>query len=332
MGRPTKLSSEVCDLLVAAVVSGGSVTTAAQSLGLDPGTVSRWCTAGRRAWEAAGLEGQDPSDDELLAAVGPDQVFAVRLFRALQRAEVTPLIDAASSIVEAIEKGDWRAAMGYEKRRPRRPLSGSAVRPRVCRQGPRAPGGRPSKLTASVRAELADLAARGVYVTHAAAVVGISEATYHRWMRRGEDVYETTCMLLDERYAAEGDDHAYATPAGVLAELEESRPDEVPYVQLYLDVSLAESNLSMRARAVWREGARRDWRASKEMLAWDYPERWGPDAKPQSTLATMMRRFDSESAGPPAEEGSLEDAVRDVLEALRELDGKDADGPIGESG
>jgi hypothetical protein len=289
MSRPTKLDARVCDQLVAAVASGASVAAAAQWVGLDPGTVSRWRTAGRDAWEAAELEGQDPADEDLVVAVGADKLLVVRLYCGLQHAEVVPEIQASSSIVRAIERGNWRAAMAYEKRRPRREPHGYERRPKVCRQVPGKAGGRPSKLTPAVHAELVCLATRGVYAAHAAVAVGISEATYHRWMRRGEDVFETTSMDLREQYVAEGDHDAYPTIEGALMELEQRYPDELPYVRLYLDVSDAEAELGTKARRVWVNAAEKSWRAAEAFLAWEYPDQWGPNALTDEELLERDR-------------------------------------------
>src|SRR5438128_863857 len=117
MGRPSKLTPAVHDWIVAALRTGASLQAAARSLGLDPGTVSRWRSAGRVAYEAAGLEGSaEMSDEELAGLVGDDKVAVVKLYRALLQAEVAPAIDAAVTLMAAIENGNWRLGRFYLRR------------------------------------------------------------------------------------------------------------------------------------------------------------------------------------------------------------------------
>jgi transposase len=99
--------------------------------------------------------------------------------------------------------------------------------------------GRPTKLTPEVREQVVELVRQLNYAETAAGCAGIGKSTYYRWMKRGED--------------------------------EESGP----YREFKDAVRLAEAEAEMKALAMVRDAAPRDWRAATWFLERRFPHRWG---------------------------------------------------------
>lgn len=98
MSRPTKLTPEIADLIVAAIRAGSFPEPAARAAGVSPATLYRWKRRGR-------------SEEE-----GPYRDFLETLRRAEGAAEVH-----AIAVIRKQMPGDWRAALAYlERRHPER--------------------------------------------------------------------------------------------------------------------------------------------------------------------------------------------------------------------
>jgi hypothetical protein len=174
MGRPSKLTPRVHDRLVTLAGTGTPLNAAARYLGLDPGTVSRWLTAGRLACEASDVElTSGATEEELARLVGPGKQAVTRLYLDMRRAETQPALRATNASQSAITAGDWRAAKKYLVRR-------FPAYPRTSAQcpGPRTKdpvGGRPTKLNSQVHDELVRLVGAGNTLVDAANAAGINE-------------------------------------------------------------------------------------------------------------------------------------------------------------
>jgi transposase len=97
---------------------------------------------------------------------------------------------------------------------------------------------RPSKLTPAVQDRIVAAIRAGNYAEPAARSAGVSPATYHRWMARGEK-----------------------EPSGI-------------YRDFYEAVRKAEADAEVEAVARVRRAMPDDWRASMTYLERRYPERW----------------------------------------------------------
>jgi len=283
MSRPSKLTPAVHDRLVSAVSTGVTLRVAAQSVGVDPDTVTRWRNAGRQACDAAGLDTNAVlGDEDLLALLGVERFAVVKLYQALHRAEARPAIVATASIMQALDRGDWRAAQHWLHQSGR--LRAWRAQPPGSRPAPSqdhpqdhrrtSAGGRPTKLTDAVHEQLVTLLGAGMFACDAAAVVGISASTYHRWMRHGEALLDEATRRLQAR--DHDDDWLCADLSDDdLAEVLDA--DDLRLARLFRDVSDAQATVAMRAKDVWYQAARRDWRAAAAFLDEYYPERWASD-------------------------------------------------------
>lgn len=108
-----------------------------------------------------------------------------------------------------------------------------------------APVGRPVKLTDSVTNRICEIIRAGGYVETAAAVAGISKATYHDWIKRGD-------------------------PAGVKAA-------DAPFRDFRDKVEQAKAEGEATLVTRLAIAAQKDWKAAAWMLERQYPDRWaGP--------------------------------------------------------
>lgn len=98
--------------------------------------------------------------------------------------------------------------------------------------------GRPTSLTPEVQKRICDAIRAGNYLEAAAAYAGVSTETVRLWLIRGKDegsgIYWDFCT-------------AYAK---------------------------AEADSEVSLVADWRAGAKKDWRASRDLLARRFPDRW----------------------------------------------------------
>ncbi len=94
MARPTKLTPEVAERIVAAIRAGNFPEPAARSAGVSPATLYRWKRLG----------GQEAS--------GPHRDLVEAIRRAEGEAEVH-----AIAVIRKQMPGDWRAALAYLERR-----------------------------------------------------------------------------------------------------------------------------------------------------------------------------------------------------------------------
>lgn len=106
-GQPTKLTPEVRDALVRAVVSGMSFTTAAALVGIDNVTETRWRQRGENALARA-AENDEPVTPE-------DEPFC-EYVRAIQRARSDAIQARLANINEAAADGHWQAAAWWLER------------------------------------------------------------------------------------------------------------------------------------------------------------------------------------------------------------------------
>lgn len=118
--------------------------------------------------------------------------------------------------------------------------------------------GRPSKLTPELQRKLVDLIASNVPIVTATAAAGISERTFHAWMKEGRA--GTTRATRD--FAAA------------------------------IDKAEAEGEAALVL--LMRKAGIKDWRAALELLKRRYPQRWGDKAtvtmQSREDLAEQTRR------------------------------------------
>lgn len=74
--------------------------------------------------------------------------------------------------------------------------------------------GRPTKLTADVQRTLTFALGEGASIAHACDYAGIDEATFHRWMQRGEEAADG-----DEAFCAFGEAVTRARGQGIVTDL-----------------------------------------------------------------------------------------------------------------
>lgn len=122
--------------------------------------------------------------------------------------------------------------------------------------------GRPTSLTPEVQKRICDAIRAGNYLEAAAAFGGVDPATVRNWIERG---------------ATEGE--------GIFHEF------SVAYAK-----AEAESEVSLVAD--WRAGAKKDWRASRDLLARRFPDRWrsveekrlaGPDGEALPNAIAILK-------------------------------------------
>ena len=99
-------------------------------------------------------------------------------------------------------------------------------------------GGRPSKLTPSVKKRLIDAISAGNYYEPACAYAGIHYATFRAWMVKGE----------------------------------EQKTGQ--YYEFYEEVNAAVAQAEVRIVAIWQQQIPEDWHAARDFLARRHPERW----------------------------------------------------------
>lgn len=189
---------------------------------------------------------------------------------------------------------------------------------------PRAPGGRPSKLTDERADTILQAVEQGSYLKVAAAAAGVGEATLHRWLADGvtaqrlldahdpDRLYCPDCDLdrTDEQTAV--DDHNAQTnvPEGwahrILGPCPSCRtgrppapfalpPEQERYREFRESVTRAQAQAETSAVAAWRaafSGVEPDWRAARDYLARVAPERWAGVTRVQMTTEETERRLD----------------------------------------
>jgi hypothetical protein len=218
-------------------------------------------------------------DEELGCLVGEDKVAVVRFYLALLRAEVLPAISRTAATMRKIEAGDWRAARSYLKRtgayqsdesqdRPPPPVTRIADRPDSA-------GGRPTKLTDHVHQELVRAVNTGAFASDAAALVGISASTFHRWMQRGEGLFDVAWKLVVDMYTDDDDDDGDDWVSDIIPSAQEMAdvldPEEWRYVSLYRDVSRTQAIVRMTVWDIWNEVAHYDALAALAALEFRFP-------------------------------------------------------------
>ncbi len=110
--------------------------------------------------------------------------------------------------------------------------------------------GRPSALTAELAGELAEVVARGNFLSVACRSLSVSVGTARKWMTRGRQERDAGIAATDSLH-----------------------------VLLVDAVEEAEARAEVAAVAVWRAAIGHDWRAAAAYLARRFPERWGPGRK-----------------------------------------------------
>ena len=144
--------------------------------------------------------------------------------------------------------------------------------------------GRPTKLTMQVHSAILASIRGGAFASTAAAAAGISEATFHRWMRRG-------------RQAIERVDNGGELPE-----------EEIPYKVFHLDVVAAEAEVEVAAAsALWTAARAGDWRAASWLLERRFPAHWGARAQvehsvPNQKIADLLADCIVISDEPPPAE------------------------------
>jgi hypothetical protein len=97
MARPTKLTPETQDAIIKALSIGATYKDAAEAAGVEYETFNNWMNAGREAKKG--------------------QFF--QFFHLVKRTEAQTRNNFVAVIAIAADKGDWRAAEAYLKRRDR---------------------------------------------------------------------------------------------------------------------------------------------------------------------------------------------------------------------
>lgn len=152
-------------------------------------------------------------------------------------------------------------------------------------------------LTPQLQEQFEKLLASGIYINEACEYLGVSRATYYRWIKRGS---EEIARL--ER-----------TPKG------KTKSKEKIYVDFYRAMRRAEHSPEVRALALWNNHMKKDWRAARDFLARRYPDRWS------------QRLEVTGAGGGPIEMATTIDVValeRKVLAILEAEDGKVLSGPV----
>ena len=148
--------------------------------------------------------------------------------------------------------------------------------------------GRTRLLTPELETRFLDLLRLGNYAVNACGSVGISEAVYYHWMRRGEDEHDRLMLLKGKK----------AVPI----------PAEAQFLQFFESVKKAKSEARTLAHGIiMREAINGDWKAAAWMLARTAPDQYSE--KIQNELSTK--------SGQPLELeisiASIEDKVNQVL-------------------
>jgi hypothetical protein len=120
--------------------------------------------------------------------------------------------------------------------------------------------GREPKLTPAVEAAIVESIRNCSTLETAAALAGVTYRTFRNWMTWGE--------------------------AG-----------RRPYFQFFQAVTRAETEAEARLVRIWSEAAESDWRASRDMLARRFPERWGRQAEmaPQGKGLSIVLHLGNEA-------------------------------------
>ena len=138
--------------------------------------------------------------------------------------------------------------------------------------------GRPTKLTAEVRAKVLDCLSVGAYAYTAAAAAGIAESTYYAWLDRGKAARDR----ID---------------AG-----ESVHEDELEFLEFSESVTRVTAEAELRALQAVQDACLTDWRAASWFLERRHPQRWRPVARVDvdtgdnlaSLLATVISVGDPE--------------------------------------
>ena len=97
-GRPTALTEEVGNRIIAAIQRGAYMETAAQFAGIAPGTLHAWMK------KAAKLRDSD------LPVIQPENQRLVEFHEAIQRALAESEVRDVNVIDQAAQQGQWQAA------------------------------------------------------------------------------------------------------------------------------------------------------------------------------------------------------------------------------
>jgi predicted transcriptional regulator len=95
VARPTKLTPEVQERILAAVRAGNYIEPSARSAGISPATFHRWIARGEKATSGIYRD----------------------FYEAVKRAEADAEVHAVAVIRKEIADGDWRAAAQFLERR-----------------------------------------------------------------------------------------------------------------------------------------------------------------------------------------------------------------------
>jgi hypothetical protein len=110
---------------------------------------------------------------------------------------------------------------------------------------------RPCKLTHARKKKVVQLVRAGNFLSVAAGAAGISESTFHEWMRRGRAEVErrqTSDVEVD--------------------------PEEAKFAEFYEDVIRAELDAEAVLVALVRTAASSNWQAALRLLERRHPDRW----------------------------------------------------------
>lgn len=123
-GRPSKLTDEVSQRILDAVLEGAYLETAAQAAGVSPSTLHRWIRRGDDA-EARALEHFDSTDEpelgELYEAMDPADWPYVDFRHALKSTEAFAELELLRTVRNRVGDRPWQAAMTVlERRHPSR--------------------------------------------------------------------------------------------------------------------------------------------------------------------------------------------------------------------
>lgn len=119
---------------------------------------------------------------------------------------------------------------------------------------------RKSKLTPKVRDKLIEGLEKGNFIIACCHYAGISEATFHGWVKRGTDELDRLEIELETN-----------PDAKILT-------TEKKYVEFLELKNLAEAKAEMVATKAIRDCFRDDWRAAMSFLERRFRDRWGRNA------------------------------------------------------
>jgi len=165
----------------------------------------------------------------------------------------------------------------------------------------RGPGGRPTKCNPEITSEIEGYLLEGMWIEHACALAGITDATYRNWIKRGEDEINRVSVL------EEGDEGCY---------IEES---EEPFVQFFVSCTRARAMADIELIEGIREAGMgvdkakevyRDYKALGWLLERRNPKLFRAQ---QENLVTVKK-----AQGKPIDLDALSDTALEELEAIAE--------------